>query len=174
MWLGQFAPAQVNLLRFWIGTERRWLQGQMHTIHRRLADALNAEADQMLLVDDLFRCDRPGNVIRGSLPISRGGIAVAQALVCLPIEDSETPAPTRDPYAYVVKSPERVVLGVGPFEIEGVIHLPDCTGLEDTLGTLNRRFLPVTGVRLRRLDDPSFFFEAPVAIVNGRQVEYLV
>jgi hypothetical protein len=170
--LGQFVPSQTNALGFWFATENRWLRGRIHTIHRRLIDALNTESDQMLLVEQTAPHDLRFRPRRG--PSLRAGVAIPNILFCVPVEDEETPAAPRDHHAWVLKSPERVELGVGPFEIEGTLHLPEGSKLEDTLGIIRLRFLALTEAVVRRSDDPGSVQQYPVVVVNGRQVEYVM
>lgn len=172
MWLGQFTPSQTNTLGFWFATNNRWLRGRLQTTHRRLIDVLNNEQDEMLLVshvaphNERFRARRESAV--------RAGVAVANILFCVPIEDEETPPAPRDTHAWVAKVPERVELGVGPFEIEGCLHLPEGTVLEDTLGIVRSRFLALTDVVVRRADDAAPAQRYPVVVVNGRRVDYVM
>lgn len=172
MWLGHFAPSQVNTLGFWFATEHRWLRGRIHTVHRRLIDALNAEADQVILVENAAPHDL--NFRQRRDPAARAGVAIPNVLFCVPIEDAETPAASRDPHAWVLKTPERVELGVGPFEIDGILHLPEGSRLQDTLGVIRHSFLALTEVEVRRTDGPRTAQRYPVAIVNGRRVEYVI
>ncbi len=171
-WLGQFTSAQVNRLGLWFVTENRWVRAQLRTIHRRIVDALNADPDGMLLVEAVQTHDRLGRPHGATR--CRGGIAVSQALFCVPIEDELTPAAPRDLQAHVVKTPERVELGLGPFDVSGFLHLPAGCTVCDTLGVVPKRFIVLTEARVRHPEEPARCGEFPVVVVNGRRVEYLV
>ncbi len=171
-WLGQFTVAQVHRLGLWFVTENRWVRAQLRTIHRRIVDALNADPDGMLLVEAVQAHDRRRRP-HGLTP-SRGGIAVSQALFCVPIEDETTPPAPRDQQALVVKTPERVELGLGPFEVSGYLHLPTGCTVCDTLGVVPKRFIVLTDARVRHQDEPALCEEFPVVVINGSRVEYLV
>ena len=145
----------------------------MRTIHRRLIDALNAEPEEMLLVEQVGVHEQYGRPRDGRVGC-RGGVAIPNVLYCVPVEDSETPPAPRDTHAWVVKTPERVELGAGPFEFTGYLHLPEGASLEDTLGIVRKRFVALTEVTIRRLDDKEFYQEYPVVVINGRRVEYVV
>jgi hypothetical protein len=173
MWLGQFVPSQVNVLGFWAATEHRWIRGQLHTIYRRVVDALNADADQTLLVEQVWPHTLDQQPRRAQ-PSYQGGLAIPNLLYCVPIEDEETPAAPRDSHAWVLKTPERVELGLGPFEVTGYLHLPEGAALSDTLAIVRSHFSPLTEVTIRRLDDPDYERSFPVVVVNGQKVEYVV
>ncbi len=58
--------------------------------------------------------------------------------------------------------------------VDFVELLSSFSTLSDTLGIVRARFLPMTDVTVARLDDDTFRRELPVAVINGRRVEYII
>ena len=163
---------QGNRIRFRLCTGTRWISGYVTTPHRRFVDILNKEKHQSILVEELSAqsCFDSGD---GGDKSDRAYLNPSSILFATPVEDSMRTG-ERDPMVWVRKRPERTRFALGPFAVEGNIHLLENATLGPSFLAAGDRFAPVTKAVLRRDDDPGFAEEEDVIFVNKDRVEYLI
>ena len=171
--LSQLHPIQApqqNRIRFRIRTQSRWINGDVTTLHRRLVDALNSENAETFIAEDvsLETCLDAGH---GGEAVCYASIDTSSILFAMPIEDAT--GYFQDPLVSVKKRAERVVIGVGPYEISGNIHLFEGCKLRDLLSAMRNRFVVLTEAAIRRTDDLGFEEEHEVVFVNRKRVDFV-
>src|SRR6478672_4952796 len=121
-------------LRFRARTLHRWIDGAITTGARRLGDALNLDEIVGPLMADEFIAEG-GDGRNEHAPPSRalGALNTNVVLYLVPIEDG--PPSMRDPTVWVKKHPERVKVGMGPFEIEGAVFMGEGVRLNGMIAT---------------------------------------
>ena len=168
--LGRLPDLPVYRIRFRFRTEHRWISGSITTPQRRLVDVLNGEGSGGIVSGEQVSAQ---GWLDASGPASypSASLNTAAVLYAVPVEDGEGPKP--DPYAWVKKRPERVRVGIGPFEIVGDAYLVEQSSLRDVLVLAKPRFIVVGRAVVRRIDDPSFVEEHQVLLVNRERLDFV-
>jgi len=161
----------VQRIRFRFRTEHRWLSGSMSTVQRRLVDVLNGEGSGGIVSAEEVSAqgwlDAGGAASYPSVNVN-----TAAVLYAVPVEDGD--GPRGDPHARIKKRPERVRVGIGPFEIVGDTYLVEQSNLRDVLALARPRFIVVGKAVVRRIDDPDFVEEHQVLLVNRKRLDFIV
>ena len=165
-------PGKVRL-RFRLATEDHWISGVISTVHSRLVDVLNSDFGVILLAEEASvrswlsaHSDAEGvNFVQ---------INALEILIGIPIEEDRRSSSPRDPLVWVKKRPERVRIGIGPYEIVGNIYLAEGAVLEGLLAGLRYRFIPVTDAVVKRVDISSVTEEHQVVLVNRGRITFLM
>ncbi|MDA8218196.1 MAG: hypothetical protein M0Z94_11330 [Dehalococcoidales bacterium] len=165
---------QMNAIRFRLITSNRWIVGQTATIHRRLIDLLNSENTESLAAQDV-------GILQQGLPpqpVDEGAdwasVNTSAVILAIPQEETINPTVPRDPHMWVKKQPARAKVGVGPYELTGNVHVPDGCELDRGFLEVRVKFIAMTTVSIRRVDDPTFLEEQSVVIVNKAHIDYVM
>ncbi|MCL5108350.1 MAG: hypothetical protein M1401_05730 [Chloroflexi bacterium] len=186
MSLGMLPTPQANTLRFWLVTRERWIRGRLSTTHRRLIDFLNAEdqtpsivvhgvslASQPGAEDDR---KAPGDAVPASLDREWRGdtvhVNLRNVLFGVVLEGPDAPPAAAERHLWIRKVREPARIGVGPYEIDGQMHLPEGRDPEGGLRATGTIFFAVTDATIRRFAG-GFTALEPVVVINREAVDYL-
>ncbi len=199
MSLGMLPTPQANTLRFWLVTRERWIRGRLSTTHRRLIDFLNAE-DQTpsIVVHGVSLAYQPGaeddrKAPGDAVPASSDGywrgdtvpasldrewrgdtvhVNLRNLLFGVVLEGPDAPPAAAERHLWIRKVREPAHLGVGPYEIDGQMHLPEGRDPEGGLRATGTIFFAVTDATIRRFAG-GFTALEPVVVINREAVDYL-
>jgi hypothetical protein len=166
----------ANGLRFQLATEHRWISGRVQTNQRRLIDLLNAGALPAIVARDVSMSNAPTHAVAEDTGEGQIAIATDRILFAIPIEpESGVAVVAADARYWLIKKiPALAVLGVGPYEIRGHVHLPPGGAdlLEGFLAA-GLDFFAVTDVSVQSLDG-GVSLQERVVVVNRRRVDYAI
>jgi hypothetical protein len=157
-------------------TDSTQCQGRIWSEERRLSDCLNNEAlhekyfpIQEAILKDLAAPPGARTETLRFAQIRRDAIILVQ-----PLETSPSRQPAGSLTHYVKKVPHLVSMRASPFTIDGTLHLPHGTSLEDYLRDSDMRFIPVTEARVSYLSDPVRPFDTPVILLHKAHLQILL
>jgi len=141
-------------------------------MRRRLGDVLNREdAAGILFVDDSRAPDPTGPDDRSDQSAGFAGVNLANVLFVIALEGDGAPPP--DSFEWLQKRPEKVYVGVGPYEIVGDLHLAPGTGLRDMIGLARPTFIALAAAAIGVPGDPSSVEHYDVVFVNRRHIDVI-
>lgn len=162
---------EKNWINFRYATQHRWISGRVKTVHRRLVDVLNSEGTDIMAVEQVeVRDRRDGATCLTQADVAE--ISIGKALIAVPAEDEAKPAARPDPMVWVKKKPEWVRVGIGPYELVGQVHLAELGQVIGFFSVVRDKFIPMTQVTVRNLNDPTFVERFEVLLVNRIYVDY--
>lgn len=163
-----YAPTR-HQIKFRFRARNRWLFGCVKTTRRRLADLLNSdEGNTIVVADDVGVLDVVGD--QGSRAIGHVNISTSTILFAIPVEDEphRPDIPIRS-----TRKLERVVVGVGPYEIEGTLFLLPEARPRDVLMSVASPFIVIAEAVIRLAGDSSFVEEHGAVLVNRQHVDFI-
>ncbi|MHB1134276.1 MAG: hypothetical protein ACYC4L_18050 [Chloroflexota bacterium] len=169
---GTSNEAQEYALQCRLVMDNRWLLCHAETTQPRLVDLLNANAERLLpvWVDASGTLDDDTAAVEAQKG-SAACVNTATIFFGVPIEAEGTPAPAGIPAAWIEKSLRRVRIGLGPYEIAGIVHLPKESGRGAWALLALEAFFAVTDARIKRADGSRALER--VVIVNRAHVQYI-
>lgn len=159
-------------LQFRLVTENRRLLCRANAAHRRLVDLLNAHAERAMLVQVECAPSKAGEGANANdSTITTMCVNTREILFGMPIEVASA-APSRKPPYWTEKDKWRTVIGIGPYEIVGNVHLPKGAWQREEALTEIAGFFAVTEATIRRLGG----LPAPerVVIVNSARIDVIM
>ena len=139
---------------------------------QRPVDLLNSAAGSMIQLTDAWSIS-----LHAEAPPARlYAVRVRRDEALLVVAHDTSPLPPRVlRVGFVEKRPMRAVIGLGPFAVEGTIHVgireqSASTSLEHDVS--GRFFIPVTQARVRSQYHPRWLIESDLVFVNRGAISY--
>jgi len=149
-------------------TQNRWLTGCVTTTRRRLADLLNSEESSSVLVVDDAVVELDGQETR--FVLSHVNLSTSTILFAMPIEDTPRPPDIR---IRSTRRVERMLVGVGPYEIEGDLYrLPESRPRE-VLASISSQFIVLAEAIIRPAGSPDPLGTYEAVLVNRQHIEFI-
>lgn len=163
-----------NRLCFQLVTEQRWISGYVQTVHRRVIDLVNSGTLPAFVTRDASLASGPIHSAFDGTGEDQITVVTERVLFLVPVEPVGTTAPPADPRLWITKKVvESALLGIGPYEIFGQVHLPQGAELRRDFLSTGLEFFAVTDAVIRRLDGTMSLKERTV-VVNRRRVDYAI
>jgi hypothetical protein len=159
-------------LHFRIVTETVSIEGLIVSGHRRLGDVLNSESKTITIRDVTVQCHVESP--KAKKQASFADVNIQTILFVLPLEEAFLDDQPKDPMVWVKKRPEKVRIGIGPYEIVGDYYLAEAAVLEGALSVGVNRFLAFTHATIRRPDDPLYAENVKVVLINRQAIDYFM
>jgi len=142
--------------------------GHMRTRFRRVGEILNLTGSSHLVVDDgtVTEYAAPGQ------PRSGPPVMVSVDAVLFGLSSGTDDSPTEE--LRIQKRPVRAQLSIGPFWLDGQVHVPQGSRPMDGLLNVADRFLPLTDVTITSAAYPGFARTAPVLAIQRNLAQVLM
>jgi hypothetical protein len=163
---------EMHRLRFRARLRDRWVSASVALPRRRLGDALNRDDfGGLATFDDVGLGTSDGDAEPIGQRAAFGAVNLANVLFAVPIEDSGT---VPDTHEWVRKRPERVQAGIGPFVIEGDLHVVEDSRLRDVIALARPPFVALARAVIQNELDRNERETCAVVYVNRRLLDFLI
>lgn len=159
-----------KIIKFRCYTQNYWMEGSVSTLSQRLVDFLNGDAAQRIVAaeDALVHISQGGQ--DAEIRLGKLDIGADAILVAIPIEDAPRPP---DLGVRSTLAIERVILGVGPYQIMGDAYTPKNVRAKGILGATERRFVVLTDAVITHRFDPQFQDKRAAVCVNRLLMDFI-
>ena len=164
---GSLGPAIVSV-QVDLYTAGFHVAGHMKTRFRRVAEILNLTGSTHLVVEDGVVSEYAGSSGQRSGPPVM--VAVDEVLFGMSSGADDSPGEG----LVVQKRPVQVQVGIGPFWLTGMVHVPQGSRPMDGLLNVADRFLPLTDVTITCTANQAFDRQAPVLAVQRNLAQVLM